>query len=188
MAWRVEHQSIAGHWHVALDARVAALLLRAHYAPSPHALLSTALSIDPPVSRQEFFKHLFSDTDYDRGGQVGICLRLELLPTLLQRTVASVLVMHAHHLLRGVLQFCVERAQTFIKDTVWKLARAVHMLNNQTQAMVSVLLLTLPLSVSGDHANHVTAINASESRWHAGGQQSEQTRLQACSEALPFAR
>jgi hypothetical protein len=111
-------RSISGHWHMALDARAAAMLLRSNAAASPPAALSAALTIDPLMPCDDFFRHIFSDTDDVRGGKAEICLRLQLLPALLQRSVAFVFVTHAHMLSGGVMRLCVERARAHVKDKV----------------------------------------------------------------------
>ena len=48
-----------------------------------------ALSIDSPMTWDDFFHHLFTDTGEDLRGEPVICLRLELLPVLLQRAVVA---------------------------------------------------------------------------------------------------
>ena len=108
-----------GSWSSGLDARAAKVLTRAHAAASPPAVLSAALSTDSPMARDDFFRHLFSDTSECRhGGEHVIRLRLELLPVLLQRSVVSVMAMHAHQVSGAVLRFCLERARAHVKDRV----------------------------------------------------------------------
>ncbi len=100
-----------------LDARAARVLLRANAAASPPAALAAALSVDPPLLRDDFFRHLFSDTDaYPRADAPVICLRLELLPALLQRAVASAMAIHSQRISGAVLRFCLERARAHVTD------------------------------------------------------------------------
>ena len=101
-----------------LDARVEAVLVRAAASASPTAVLSAALSVDPVIKRDDFFRHLFGDTDDVRGTQTIICLRLELLPVLLQRAVAAALVLQAKWLSASVLHLCLVRARSHVQDKV----------------------------------------------------------------------
>jgi hypothetical protein len=104
-------------WSAVLDARAARMLLRAHSAASPPAALAAALSVDPPLLRDDFFRHLFSDTDVrPRAGATVICLRLELLPSVLQRAVSWAMAMHAQRVSGAVLRFCLERARAHVTD------------------------------------------------------------------------
>ena len=116
------HMSIAGscHWRLVLDTRATGMLLRAHAASNPPAALSAALLVDTPMPHDDFFRHLFSDADDMRGVQAAICLRLELLPVMLQRTVVAVIAMHAPRLSGCALRFCLERARAHLKDKVRK--------------------------------------------------------------------
>ena len=100
-----------------LDPRVAAMLLRAQHDESPPAALSVALSVDPPIMRDFFFHHIFDDTDDVRGGCSAICLRIDKLPMMLQRAVATVLALHSQLLSGRVLCFCLARA-AHVRDKV----------------------------------------------------------------------
>lgn len=102
----------------AFDVRAAAMLARAASASSSTAALSAALGIDPPMARDDFFRHVFSDVEDVRGAQAVICLRFQLLPVLLQRAVVSVLVMHAQRLSKSVLRYCSDRARAHVRDKV----------------------------------------------------------------------
>ena len=108
------------HWRSVLDARATGMLLRAHAASNPPAALSAALLVDPPMPHDDFFRHVFSDAEDMRGVQAAICLRLELLPVMLQRTVVAVIAMHAPRLSGCALRFCLERARAHLKDKVRK--------------------------------------------------------------------
>lgn len=105
-------------WSTLLDERAVKVLKRAHAATSPPAALSAALSIDSPMTWDDFFHHLFTDTGEDLRGEPVICLRLELLPVLLQRAVVSVMAMQAHRVSGSVLRFCLERARAHFKDSI----------------------------------------------------------------------
>ena len=100
-----------------LDPRITAILLRAQHDESPPAALSVALSVDPPIMRDFFFHHIFDDTDDVRGGCSAICLRIDKLPMMLQRAVATVLAMHPQLLSGRVLCFCLARA-AHVRDKV----------------------------------------------------------------------
>ena len=49
-----------------------------------------------------------------------LCFLLEILPVLVQRTVAFVMVIHAHRLSDSVLRFCLVRARETITDKMIK--------------------------------------------------------------------
>ena len=104
----------------AFDARAAAMLARAASASSSTAALSAALGIDPPMARDDFFRHVFSDVEDESGAQAVICLRFQLLPVLLQRAVVAVLVMHSQRLSKSVLRYCSDRARAHVRDQVFQ--------------------------------------------------------------------
>ena len=96
------------------------MLARAASASSSTAALSATLGIDPLMSRDDFFRHVFSDVEDVRGAQAVICLRFQLLPVLLQRAVVAVLVMHAQWLSKSVLRYCSDRARAHVRDQVFQ--------------------------------------------------------------------
>ena len=102
----------------AFDARAAAMLARAASAPSATAALSAALGVDPLMARGDFFRHVFGDAEDVRGAQAVMCLRVQLLPVLLQRAVVAVMVMHAQWLSKSVLRYCSDRARAHVRDQV----------------------------------------------------------------------
>ena len=102
----------------AFDARAAAILARAASAPSATVALSAALGVDPLMSRDDFFRHVFGDAEDVRGGQAVMCLRVQLLPVLLQRAVVAVMVIHAQRLSKSALRYCSDRARAHVRDQV----------------------------------------------------------------------
>eukprot|EP00961_Rhodomonas_salina_P082342 1107010-Rhodomonas_salina.3 len=85
--YRNQTAAMRPQWVNYFDARVATTIIRCMDAACPVSALAHSLSIDPLVSRDEFFSHVFGEVESPPEVRKGNCFRLQLVPSLIQKTV-----------------------------------------------------------------------------------------------------